>query len=35
MVEAMSDREYEANEEAITAAIQSGSFSYDLSGAAR
>lgn len=35
MVEAMSDREYEANEEAITASIQSGSFSYDISGAAR
>ena len=35
MVDAMSDREYEANEEAINAAIQSGSFSYDISGAAR
>jgi superfamily I DNA and/or RNA helicase len=35
MVQAMSDKEYEANEEAITAAIQAGSFSYDISGAAR
>lgn len=35
MVQAMSDREYEANEEAIQAAIASGTFSYDISGAAR
>lgn len=35
MVQAMSDREYEANEEAIQAAISSGTFSYDISGAAR
>jgi hypothetical protein len=35
MVNAMSDREYEANEEAITAAIQSGNFAYDMTGAAR
>ena len=35
MVQAMSDREYEANEEAINTAIQSGTFSYDISGAAR
>ena len=35
MVDAMSDREYEANEEAISASISSGSFSYDISGAAR
>lgn len=35
MVQAMSDAEYEKNEDAITAAIQSGSFSYDISGAAR
>ena len=35
MVEKMTDREYEVNEEAINAAIQSGSFSYDISGAAR
>jgi len=35
MVQAMSDREYEANEEAINAAISAGTFSYDISGAAR
>jgi hypothetical protein len=35
MVDAMSDREYEANEEAINAAIQSGKFAYDMTGAAR
>jgi hypothetical protein len=35
MVDAMSDREYEANEEAINAAISSGTFAYDISGAAR
>ena len=35
MVQAMSDREYEANEEAINTSIQSGTFSYDISGAAR
>tara|TARA_A200000159_G_C7333999_1_gene344226 strand:- start:871 stop:1650 length:780 start_codon:yes stop_codon:yes gene_type:complete len=35
IVQAMSDREYEANEEAITASIQAGNFSYDISGAAR
>ena len=35
VVQAMSDAEYEANEEAITAAIQAGNFSYDISGAAR
>jgi hypothetical protein len=35
MVQAMSDREYEANEEAIQAAISSGTFAYDISGAAR
>ena len=35
MVQAMSDREYEANEDAINTAIQSGTFSYDISGAAR
>jgi len=35
MVDAMSDREYEANEEAITAAIQTGNFAYDMTGAAR
>jgi len=31
----MSDREYEANEEAINASISSGTFAYDISGAAR
>lgn len=31
----MSSREYEANEEAIAESIRSGSFEYDLSGAAR
>jgi hypothetical protein len=35
MVQAMTDREYEANEEAINAAISSGNFLYDISGAAR
>jgi hypothetical protein len=35
MVQQMSDREYEANEEAINASISSGTFSYDISGAAR
>jgi len=35
MVQKMSDREYEANEEAINASISSGTFSYDISGAAR
>lgn len=35
MVASMSDKEYEANEEAITASIQAGNFSYDISGAAR
>jgi len=35
MVQAMSDREYEANEEAINASISSGTFAYDISGAAR
>jgi phosphopantetheine adenylyltransferase len=35
MVQAMSDREYEANEEAINAAISTGKFAYDISGAAR
>ena len=35
MVDQMSDREYEANEEAITEAIRTGKFSYDMSGAAR
>lgn len=35
MVQAMSDREYEANEEAIHASIASGAFAYDISGAAR
>ena len=34
-VEKMSDREYEANLENITKAIQSGKFIYDISGAAR
>jgi hypothetical protein len=31
----MSDREYEANEEAIQASISSGKFNYDITGAAR
>ena len=35
MVQKMSDKEFEKNEEAITAAIQSGNFAYDISGAAR
>jgi len=35
MVQKMSDKEYEKNEDAITAAIQAGNFSYDISGAAR
>ena len=34
-VEKMSAREYEANQENITKAIQSGKFIYDLSGSAR
>jgi hypothetical protein len=34
-VQRMSDREYDANEEAINASIQSGNFKYDMSGAAR
>ena len=34
-VEKMSTREYEANQEEITKAIQSGKFIYDLSGSAR
>jgi hypothetical protein len=35
MVQKMSDKEYEKNEDAITAAIQAGNFAYDISGAAR
>tara|TARA_B100000941_G_C28484990_1_gene544452 strand:+ start:93 stop:866 length:774 start_codon:yes stop_codon:yes gene_type:complete len=35
LVDAMSDREYAANEEAIEEAIRSGKFSYDMTGAAR
>ena len=35
MVQGMSDAQYEANVEAIDAAIQSGKFEYDISGAAR
>ena len=35
MVQKMSDKEFEKNEEAITASIQSGNFAYDISGAAR
>jgi len=35
MVDRMSSQEYAANEAAITAAIQSGKFSYDMSGGAR
>ena len=35
MVQGMSDAQYLANEEAIEAAIQSGKFDYDISGAAR
>ena len=35
MVDSMSDREYDANEEAINEAIRTGKFSYDMSGAAR
>lgn len=35
MIQKMSDREYEANEEAIQAAISSGKFNYDITGAAR
>ena len=31
----MTQDEYESNEEAITAAISSGKFIYDMSGAAR
>jgi len=34
-VEKMSSREYEANQEEITKAIQSGKFIYDLTGSAR
>ena len=34
-VEKMSTREYETNQEAITKAIQSGNFIYDLTGSAR
>jgi len=35
LVQAMSDREYAANEEAIEEAIRTGKFAYDISGAAR
>ena len=35
MVQRMSDKEYEANEEAIDQAQRSGNFNYDISGAAR
>ena len=35
MVQRMSDAEYEANEDAIDAARNSGKFEYDISGAAR
>ena len=31
----MSDKEYEKNEDAIMEAMRSGSFEYDVSGAAR
>ena len=31
----MSDREYDANEEAILEAMKSGAFTYDMSGGAR
>tara|TARA_R110000822_G_scaffold55293_2_gene140685 strand:+ start:2357 stop:3127 length:771 start_codon:yes stop_codon:yes gene_type:complete len=34
-VSKMSSHEFEANEEAITASIKAGTFSYDISGAAR
>jgi hypothetical protein len=34
-VKRMSDKEYEANEEAIMTAMRSGKFVYDLSGNAR
>jgi hypothetical protein len=34
-VQAMSDREYEKNEEAILEAMRTNSFVYDVSGAAR
>ena len=33
-VQKMTGREYEANEEAITASIRNGTFIYDISGAA-
>ena len=35
MVDAMSEKEYEKHEEAIMEAMRSGSFDYDVSGAAR
>lgn len=35
MVQSMSSREYEQNEDAIMGAIREGTFDYDLTGSAR